>query len=76
MNSGRETTDHRYLIIGNGSILFCCDTQEEAQRFIQTQPPEKIAVYQKRYVTESLLCSVGYEDEMNELNNETEQSND
>jgi len=66
MNSGKETTNYRYLVVEEGSILFCTDSKSQLETFLQSVPANKVAVYQKRYGSESLLCEVEYEDDNEE----------
>ena len=66
MHSGKESKDSRFVVIGDGQVLFSCEDRVDLERYIQGKNPNNIAIFQKRYMVEGVLCSVGYEDEMSD----------
>ena len=63
MNSGRETISFRYLVVGNGEILYRADDKREVERYIQGRASDDTAVFQRRYTVEASLFAIEYEDE-------------
>lgn len=61
MNSDKKTTSFRYLVIGNGKIMYCAENEKELEAYVQSKPASDVAVYQRRFIVESALCSVNYE---------------
>ena len=52
----------RYIVVKDGDILRHAETIGELEQFIQGYPANTIEVFEKRFVTESVLCDVGYEE--------------
>ena len=61
---------YRYIVITSnkivdeGQILFRTDDKEDLERFVQSQNPKSIEIYEERYVAENVLGRITYEDEM------------
>jgi hypothetical protein len=69
MLDNKTPDSKRYMVLGYDGTPMYYDTKSEVENHIQSLAPRRVAVYQLRYVSEAVLCSVGYEDEATDVDN-------